>query len=324
MKKKFMSFTAVAVMLFLGACSNQDEILTENNTEPTRTISIKASMPEGQPTTRIALEEEGKNMNLTWEVGDVLNLLFEQGTIRVQAQVELTQEDISNEGKNAQFEIPVPNGATGEFTLYGVYGGRGIVTSSESDDIAAALPLNPNILANTDQRNIMLYFVTTMQTTDEDVAVTFEHIGSLFNISISNITPSVIASFTGPISELRLIGIEGENNDGMWAYNNPDGQYFDLKSQTLKNLPAAPYGNYISFNREIFDNGTASLWAWYPPMTDKVWPEVKLQIIGLDGTTVLKESTNTKTRTTITEAGKSYYLYASFNEDNELEFVDPF
>ena len=84
MKNKILYFVAVAIMLSLSACSNEgifeevkSEVATETQLTPSRTITLTASMPEDEPPTRINLTQGAdKNISLTWEVGDKLQLAF--------------------------------------------------------------------------------------------------------------------------------------------------------------------------------------------------------------------------------------------------------
>ncbi len=315
MRIKFLNFTAIALMVLFAACS-KEELITDINTETVRTLSLTASMP----VTRVALAQDENKIAVSWEEGDKIQLLFVQEANN--ASVTATVDRVSNDGKKAHFEIPIPEGANGQFTLYGVYGGGGIY--AVNDTIAAVLPENPgSVTLAENQTNVMLYFETSMQATDEETSVSFQHIGSLFNISINNITQNTI-DFLGAnnIAEVRLVGKIGPTE---WAFNDYSGQYFDLVSKEFKHLPATPPGNYISFkNGSPITNGKTTFWGWYPPLSENKWPELELELRNSDGSFILTSTNTLPTRANAPVAGMSYNFYASFNVSNEISFVPEF
>src|SRR5690554_5336391 len=137
--------TILAVLFFVSACDTEeinpyqdDTAKVEEPIELTRSITLLASMPKDEISTRIALTEDEKNIILTWEEGDQLDLAFIQGETKVKQQV--TIRNISPDGKTAGFDIELPAAINeGTFDLYGVYGGGGI---SDEDPSVAHLPSN--------------------------------------------------------------------------------------------------------------------------------------------------------------------------------------
>ena len=87
MKKLLFSLVAIAIIVLMGACSN-DELFPETNTEKGRTLSLTASMPD-DPNTRVTLTQEGKNIKLKWEVNDQIQLAFVQGTTKRKGTVKV-------------------------------------------------------------------------------------------------------------------------------------------------------------------------------------------------------------------------------------------
>ena len=52
MKMRILFLVSIAIMLFFGACSNENPVL-----EKERSISLTVSMPAVHPTTRISLDQ---------------------------------------------------------------------------------------------------------------------------------------------------------------------------------------------------------------------------------------------------------------------------
>ena len=330
MRKKILPFFAIATMLVFSACSNED-ILQETNTETTieaaRKISVTASLNE-EPTTYLGLEETAdKNIVLTWEVGDALQLVFVQGTDKAASTVTLTAEDITNDSKKASFDIAIPSEIDGTetFKLYGVFGGGGINLGDASNpNPYAILPTDAgktNLLSDVEARkHVMLHFESEITPQNPQVSVNFQHLGSLFSISFLNSGPTSISTLT----QMRLLGVDvnGVPLEEPWAYNTDDGggQKYDLVEGKflVSNNPAEPsFGIYISFNAAgiNFPVGVpVTLWGWYPIIPDKDWPALRLQLFGGDPSNILGASINIKPAKTTPEAGKRFRFYAALDE----------
>ena len=321
-----MNFTAMTVILFLGACSNQDEVLTENdNNESARTLSLTASMPEGEPQTRVDLKRNGKNIELTWIVGDVINLAYVQNGITRTGNA--TVASISNGGKTADFgTVTLPSGINpGVFDVYGVYGGGGITPNTTN----AILPTNPGSAYSLNhvqtRRDVMLYFTFKdfNTTNDANSNVDFQHLGSLFSITLkNNCTTNLNLRYA------RLEGITADNEN--WAYNSgAGGNSFDLVNATFDTTETL--GNSISFTTEVnvlpSGGGEMTFWAWYPLLPNNSWPELRLELENSTG--VFLSSVNSKdARPTSAVAGKNYHFYAEYdgvnlNFTNDLFVVTP-
>lgn len=314
MRKKILNFTVIAVMVFFVACSNE-ELVPDINTETGRTLSLTASMPEEGPSTRVTLTQDGNNIAVSWQIDDEIQLLFVQGTALFSETV--TVNSISNNGKKAHFEIPIPQGAIGEFTLYGVYGGGGIDYYTSPSVIAAVLPSNPdNVTLAEGQDDIMLYFEINMNATDTHATADFIHLGSVFNISFNNITQVTLDFLANnPITEVRLVGVDQTKVN--WAFNSNVSQYFDLVSKEFKYISTSP-GNYISFStadKPLIIGQTTTIRGWYPPLNSVAWPELAIQLIDSNGTAILTSS-DTKPERTAPVAGMSYNFYAEFDGES--------
>lgn len=307
----------IAIIMLFGACSN-DILFNENDNGLSSgkkgTISITASMPDENPTTRVSLEQdEDLAISLKWEVGDLLQLVFVQGETKVKSTVAV--KDISSDGRNAKFDIIIPEQITGKFDLYGVYGGGGL---SDENPTLAIMPANTgdagSLTSVEERKDVMFYFASKdMEITVTQASVIFKNFGSLFSITFKNTSAANIDGLT----EARLVGVGG---DSKWAYNTgAGGNTFDLITGKFQDTENA--GNHISFN--LKDNSleggkSITFWTWNAPLVDKVWPELKLEL--RNATDVVVTSANTlPARTEATVAGMTYYLNAEW-DGSKLNF----
>src|SRR5690554_4368349 len=128
------------VLLFVTACSNQDIVDNEEILPlPTRTLKLKAMMPGGETrnsgsTTRLSLTEtDVGTIDVKWKVGDKINLCFVSQDGDVVSTVDnVSITNISENGKQADFEIAIPDDITGTFNLYGVYGASFLADNSST------------------------------------------------------------------------------------------------------------------------------------------------------------------------------------------------
>lgn len=366
MRKKLLSpivaFIAVVVLAALGSCSNEELMLdtkpNDANPHTGRTLSLTASMPGDDPTTRVALVQEADNsITLTWEVGDKLQLAFVQGDTKVKQTVTLASDDITHEGKRATFLIIIPDEIAEEtsFDLYGVYGGGkrmlsidiGLPGNNEQGDVGIGsfysgdalvlgdagtnpyikLPSNAGSATSlTDvqrRKDVMLYFESmAVDLNNPDISVMFQHLGSLFSITLKNNAATSLDN----LKEVQLVGINNSDNQN-WAYNGATGgQTYDLITKEFNTT--ATVSNHFSFRaaqNSVPADGTITFWGWYPPMPGNSWPELELQLIDATKNTIATSSNFKPARTSEVDAGKAYYFYAVWDEawdGPELTFTD--
>ena len=286
----------------------------------TRTISLTVYLPQ-EPNTRVGLEQqEDKSIDLTWQSDDELQLVFVQEGFKKKATITLTAADISNEGKNAQFDINIPAEITdGLFNLYGVHGGGGL---SDDNPTNAILPSDAGSAVSladmNNKKDVMLYFsckdiYAAIDAANTHVSTTTQHLGSLFSISLKNTGVTSLDNLEGA----RIVGLGG---NGSWAYNSGNGgKTYDLITGEFQDIETA--GNYIAFKAEknsLSSGETIAFWSWYPPLPNKNWPELQLQLMGTSSPIAI--SVNTKeARTNPTGKGKVYYFYATW-DGSQLRF----
>ena len=316
-KIKTLPILVGILMLFVGACNTDDDLLV-NNPQPTRTLTLTASMPnDDNPTTRIALEKnDDLSIALTWQDGDKLQLLFVQNGFIKKAIA--TVKNITENGKRAQFDIDFPSEMTDDnFTLYGVYGGGGLDDANPATVLLPANPGSATSLADVQtKKHVMLYFQSTdIDAANPAISVTFQHLGALFNITLKNKATTHLNN----IKEVRLAGVDG---DGKWAYNHNQGaQTYNLLTGEFENRGTA--GNYLSFaapNNTLASEEEIAFWGWYPPLPNKHWPALKLEL--WNETTATHTTVNSKqARDNDIPAGKAYYFYAVW-DGTKVSFTD--
>ncbi len=311
----------MALLFFVAGCQDEEVHLVEDK-EPdataenvgVRIFSLTASMPEGSGGTRVAFTQDGKNVSLTWEEGDQLDLLFVQGETKVkQSLVQVS--NISADGKKAGFSINLPPEIQdGTFDLYGVYGGLGL---SDSNPSLALLPKTdgsaPSLVSMTEGKHFMLVFSQTgLSTASPQASVTFRHVGSFFCLTLKN------ASGT-PVENLGSAKLSSSGTG--WAYNSGSEQMY--YSVTNDQLQGDSGGDYIMLYADggIGTNDTINFWGWYPPLPGVNWPELTLTLYDKDNTLLGESSTDKPARTSPTLPGKCYHLYGVWN-DAGLHYTD--
>ncbi len=331
MKKTILQLTAALFLLIFAGCK-ADEIV-ENGSRPVdgkegSIFTLEVEMPEDeqQPgdagvTTKLSLTEEADKVVLAWEANDEIYLAFVQGegesAVAVGDTVSVTK--VTNSGKTAEFQFELPQGIdpSADFKLYGVYGGEGLNADAPT---LAKLPANPGEGTSLNDKrireNVMLYFQSEVPTGTSNVTVEFHHVGSLFKIRVKNSSTAPLTNITGA----RLVGQEATNTE--WAYNNAGGGEFNLVSGAFTEAGTA--GNQIFFTSPVsVVNGgeTVDFWAWYPPHPDKVWPELKLELVNGSGD-AFQVTTNSKpSRNEATAAGRAFRFYTVWN-GSVLQFSD--
>ena len=321
MKTSILSTLMMAsLLLFVAGCEKESLLGHQPEKNPgtpavgNRTLTLSAEMPSDGPTTRIALTQVGKRIDMAWEMGDVLELCFVQGIRKVKSMASVSS--ISPDGKKASFSIGIPVGIEeGTFDLYGVYGGNGL---SNDDPTVALLPGIGGAGSLSDLSNredaMLIFSSLGIQTSAPRASVTFRHIGALFCITLKN-ENSVAMNDLG---SLRLVSASGGN----WAYNNTGGGSYDLVNDAFQGTGSA--GDYLSFIAPVNNlpsGETLSIWGWFPPLPTAVWPELSLEI--RDGWNAVRvTSDNSKpARSSALSTGKSYYFYAMWDGD-ALMFTD--
>ena len=321
MKTSILSTLVIAsLLLFVAGCEKESLLghqLEKNPGTPAvgnRTLTLSAEMPSDGPTTRIALTQVGKRIDMAWEMGDVLELCFVQGIRKVKSMASVS--GTSPDGKKASFTIGIPVGIEeGTFDLYGVYGGNGL---SNDDPTVALLPGigGPGSLSDLSNReDAMLIFSSLgIQTSAPQVSVTFRHLGALFCIKLKNNNEVAM----NDLGSLRLVSDASQT----WAYNFSGGGSYDLVNDAFQSTgESGSYLSFISPVNTLASGETLSIWGWYPPLPTSQWPELNLEIRdGWNGVRVTSDNSK-PARSSALSMGKSYYFYAMWDGE-ALMFTD--
>lgn len=322
--KKLHILTALLIAALFAGC-NSDVLVEESGTidkggETARIIKLSTNMP-GESNSRVALDEDDNGVNLAWKDGDKIYLIFDDGINKGKQTVVLDEaEDITNEGKSANFEIVVPDEIDGKFTLYGVHGGGGFVDESSDTNYELKLPApdksyGESLETISNNNAVMTQFkVENVSIDNPEISVKFEHIGSLFKVRFTNISGSVEPTRGHMI--VRLIA-QGESDFTVHqptAASSYDPFTGEIKDTTIPEELLLADG---SININVPSGETFESWGWYIPVEEIAWPEVKLNVQSKLQPAVTFTTGNTRPgRSEGIVKGKVYRFYAASNGTN--------
>ncbi len=312
MRNLFIATTLFVLSLLTGCNRSNIESPDLNK----RLLTIKAAMPSQQNSTKVSLTQNGKDIDLTWQAGDQIQLCFIQGENKYKKTS--TVSNISDDYKSAEFQIEIPTEITsGTFDLYGVYGGQGLFDADYSTAVLPSLNIHPgNLNGLQDGKYVMLQFGQTgISVVNPSVNITFEHIGSIFCIKLKNTSNTVL-------SNLYRAELNATSNG--WAYNTGSGgAKYSLPTATFADGSSSD--NLIAFNLpsaiNLLAEGIAEFWGWYPPVPSANWPQLNLSIHNSTSSQIAISANNKPARTTATAVGKCYYFYAIW-DGTALNFSD--
>lgn len=319
--KNTLSLLLLTVLLLFGRCT-EEAVTSGEYGETGQGILVTAAMPSGEENTaptRVALAQNGNDITLTWEEGDILYLCFVDGddpSIKVNGVV--TIQEITDHGKNSKFVIGIPDQITaGTFDLHGVYGSDGFSTTAGEEHMVM-LPESAwsgkNLTEIREKDMVMLAFSQTgISKSSPTLSVNFQHVGSLFNIQLKN---------TGTASLDNITKAELFAETPIQAYQGETGAKYNLIERKFEGVSTS---NTLPF--EITTSGLApnriiDFWGWYSPQQEPGtnWPGLKLRVTA--GGTDYETAVGKAPRTSPTEIGKVYYFFAEF-DGSELAFSTP-
>lgn len=323
MKRRFTFFLTAILLIFVG-CSEEvlkiDEPTGEN---AKRTIKVIANVGDNDIGTRVAMQQNGLDLNLTWEVGDVIWLVFYDGENFVHSNTTVTA--VTNNGKRAEFEVDVPEGSDAEiFNLYGYYGGGqltgslGVINSGDLGIVnLQSAPWGGSLPALEGADLVMLRFAATgLDMESPEISVTFQHVGSLFKIFLENISTTTLQGVTNVQIFSETDPIYAYQSETTAQYDVVNGEFVEGTTTFLNQLTFIPAGADNVGPSEVLE-----LWGWYPPSQepDHSWPALKLRLTYVGGELV---TTDTKpARTAPTAIGRAYHFYATY-DGADLSFSD--
>lgn len=315
MKKKLMFFS-VAFLLILGGCSEEVVKLDQPiDGKPTRTIKVKATVGDDEIGTRVAMVQDGFDVNLTWEINDVIKLVFTDGVNFVHSTTTVTE--VSSNGRRAEFEVVIPEEITSTtFNLYGYYGGGSLSTVTGEEGIAnlPSAPWGMPMPALEAEDLVMLRFAATNLDADSpELSVSFQHVGSLFKIFLENTSTTSLNNVSSVeiFTESATDVIYAHQNDGVTTvqYDVVSGEFVENTTTFLNSLPFITAGG----SDDIATSEVLELWGWYPPSQEAghAWPALKIRLTYAGGT--LETSGATTAKTAPTAIGRAYHFYATYD-----------
>jgi len=306
MKNKYFIWIVSALLIITGCTYNEID-----NDKPTlevegRTLVITASAPDESPETRLGLEPETgtKNIVVKWKAGDVLYLVFDQGTaVKEGTPITLTQQNISSNGKVATFTITIPQGinVNTQCTIYAVHGATYQLNMYDYVVVNVS-PVGFSLLNALN--NVPVSGVVTVNNLLSPITINFGHLGLLQCLNFKNI------STTDFVITPTLV-----NNGGISWYHTYSGgttaPHYNLYNHQVSNFTVTPS---TTAPVTIPAGGIVQLAQWVMPKNVNT-PEIKLNAAGPGGLTYI--SANSKpARGSVMQKGKAYHLYALWDGTN--------
>ena len=325
-------YFSVAFLLILGGCSEEvvkiDQPIDGN---PTRTIKVKATVGNDEIGTRVAMVQDGFDVNLTWEINDVIKLVFTDGVNFVHSTTTVTE--VSSNGRRAEFVVEVPTGSEADtFDLYGYYGGGSLSGEMGIVNLPAG-PWGGTLPALEGADLIMLRFeATDLDMESPEINVTFHHVGSLFKIFLENtsiqtyndVSNVEIYAVNNDGTENEALEIFAHQNIGAIAtaqYNVVSDEFVPGTTSFLNSLSFITAGGADDFGpSEILE-----LWGWYPPSIEEghAWPALKVRIIYNEGVDSLETNDFLAAKQTPTAIGRAYHFYVHCDGES-MSFSDAY
>lgn len=300
--KKISIFLA-ALGLIAASCNK-----TEIAESQTRIMHLTASVEEPAPT-RATLEHlESGAIRFKWETSDVIQMAFVQGSTKKTADAAVTS--VSADGRTAQFAVEVPEGITGNFTLYAYRSSKnsdgGIL--SAADPTVAILPTAPwEKAAKLPSQSSLISLWCKQEVTYgggamPSVSLAFKHLGAMMTVKIKN-------TKSGEIKDIKKLYIDGDRNwvfnaagSGGATYNMQTGSYTESLPNYILNL------SYIS----PIKAGENTFYVWFIP--GDYTASNPLKLVAKDNNyTTIGTSSNTKKQIKF-QPGINYKVYATLGD----------
>ena len=318
--KKMVFVLAVVCILLSAGCQKTEEV--NDPLAESKTFTVTAVMPVDNGA-RIATEQQDdRSIKLMWQEGDWVDLCLVQGSKKIARKV--TVKNISDDRLSAQLDITTPDGWNGEFNLYGIYGGNGLVPS---DPIKAVLPSDPwsrtglsdGECSVENKKDVMLYCKLEHidPASGSDLLTSFEHIGALFCVLV-NTAKEVSTS----VAKAEIKDHEATAKIPLYNNVNHGGMRFDLITGTVDNVDEATILNFEGKDETVAPGVTRVWWGWYPPNpATNTWPDLKLTLRTSDEVEVISTTYPFKVPL-IPKRGKVYYIHAVWDGE-KLTFMPP-
>lgn len=296
--------TWLMIMMIVIGCVDEGGFEREGQTNNMKNsiITLNATMPE-EASTRLMLERDDLDVTLKWKEDDQLHLciVYAMGIEQQVADIK----NISPDGKNAEFDIVLPTGDYTEFDLYGVYGGGGL---SDTEKSKALLPTKVTASELSDLTDVLVlkFESKKVSVTNPDISIALEHLGSLFNVSINNMSEIGLNN----VQKVQLtanLSIDAHLNEGAATYDLVTGEFSGTNTsskQLVFDLDAAT---------SIAAGGSLDFWGWFIPVEDEKWPAMKLELLDAGDNVLATTRSSKPMRTSPTLPGKAFYIEANWD-----------
>lgn len=330
MKLKLLFFIA-AVALIVTSCNSYDIVETDNTVQSVEStkhvLNITASFDESG-STRATLERNPSSIQFKWQKDvDEIQFCFVQDGAKITANAPVT--DVSEDGRTAQFELPVPDeiDRNEAYTLYAFRSGRksGITSGSElqANSTIAVLPVAQNSYFSTLSEQAIVFSIWSKKeipaNSDTEIPLTFQHLGSMATLNVKNIGDEAITDIHSFVLQA--------NPQVDWIYNRFEGgggAHFDLSTGNfVSGRERFSYTlTFIAQSKTIEAGDVGTYYIWFIPNPDV--PKITLQLASLKspGTElghVTGSSNPNKTVKMSLEPGKNYVFFATI----EVAFSSP-
>lgn len=325
MKKTIYTILFVIALIILS-CADVDIDRENQKNSDERILMIYATMPSGNTSTRVSVNEIPGSLNLDprWDASDKINLFFVQGGLKVKGEVS-TVSNISNNGKQAAFTIVIPD----EIVLnesFDVLGFCGITgTGVNIKDGKILVDLEPDRSQKLENLSVPVWFKTEIEKIKSNNSVDFDYLGTTEITHLQNNTASDIT-----IDALILQPKAGVDDSGSWAYipyiSNENGAkliqpFFNPLTGEVEEIAIKEIDNQDNplqiepRNIKIPAEATKAIASWYYPKKVNL-PEMELMALSSDFEDDSIVSTNTKPAKDFPmRVGRAYHLYAVWNGD---------
>jgi hypothetical protein len=323
MRSKYFLWITIALLIIAGCTKNGIDIEQPTPDVEGGKIVLTASIPDESPQTKVNLAPETgtKNIIITWRVGDQAKFFFEQNSTIVEgALVELTTDDITMEGKEADFTVDIPEGINGQnpYTVYMTHGAESKLTV-DGKILINVTPLE--LMPIADLHDVPVAGSVEVAGGASVGDIPLQHLGTLQCVTIKN-------SSAESVQFSLYLDLANWEVDNLWFYwigfdndYNPNSvPYYNLKSGQVEYIEeevTMPDEVLIT----IVPNDTKLLAQWIMPVPDMHTPEIYI-FHSMPGSQYAYSSYNTKSeRSTAMQTGKVYHLYALW-DGTDLFFTD--
>ena len=309
---KKILFTLAAFAIIFASCT-KDMVTPEPEA---RLMRVTATVQEPADT-RATLEEVGtgelKSIRFKWETSDVIQMAFVQGAVKKTANATITS--VSEDGRTATFTVFVPEGITGDFTLYAYRSSRfpSYTEGSEllaSNPTIAVLPKSPNNYNNQfgEQSHLVsLWDKKDVAYTGGDmpaVSLSFKHLGAMMTLKIKNIGSAATTGMyeLGFKSTTNTHWVRNSSGNAMAQFDMASGNYV-TGQERLNDILSLKTGNFNAGEEK-------TRYVWFVP--GAYTPGNPLQLIARNATFSIIGSSGSNTKDAGNFVpGKNYVVYVT-------------